>query len=364
MSHNRFGRYYTFTSFGESHGQAIGGVIDGCPAGLKLDLPMIQAALDARKPGKTYTSLRAEDDKIEFLSGLYEGQTTGAPLAFVIHNRDADRTAYQEAAKAYRPGHANYTYIKKYGVFDPYGGGRASARETAIRVVAGALAKQILAQQGIFLLAYLSQVGNIKIHSSPAVYDPTLQQLRDASPVFTIDTHLEQAMKAEIEAVQQEHDSVGGVVEVITSALPVGLGDPVYDKLEAWLGYAMLSIPGTKGFSLGLGFDGVAARGSAYHDPMGIRDGKETFMTNHAGGTLGGISNGMPLVFQVAFKPTSSIQKPIETLTLDGKPHTFSHPAHARHDPCIAIRGVIVVEAMTACVLVDAWLADRLTRMK
>ena len=363
MASNRFGRIFTFSSFGESHGKAIGGVIDGCPAGLKISHEEIQKDLNLRKPGKKFTSPRNESDEIEILSGIFDGQTTGAPIGFILKNSDQKKESYGEIQHLFRPGHANYTYLNKYGIFDPFGEGRASARETATRVVAGSIAKQILKNYGIEVIAFVSRIGKIE-SIVPHLEDISeLKILRNASSVYTLDPLAEKEMTSLMESLNQEGDSIGGVVQVMTTALPIGLGDPVYDKLEAWLAFAMLSIPGTKGFSIGKGFDGIETKGSSYHDQMEIKNLNIKFLSNKAGGTLGGISNGMPLCFQVAFKPTSSIKKPLATVTLKHENDTITHPATSRHDPCIAIRGTIVVEAMTHCVLLDALLANRLIKL-
>lgn len=363
MASNRFGRFYTFSSFGESHGKAIGGVIDGCPAGLKLSIDLIQNDLDLRKPGKKLTSPRKELDQVEILSGLIDGYTTGAPIGFIIKNEDQKKESYQTIQNLYRPGHANYTYLEKYGHFDPFGGGRASARETIVRVVAGSIAKQVLKKFAIETIAFVRQIGDIKSTQEAQGNISDLTALRNKSPIFSIDAHQEPLMIQCVEKVEQNGDSIGGVVEVMTSHLPVGLGDPIYDKLESWLAFGMLSIPGTKGFSMGLGFDGVAILGSQYHDQMQMHNGAIQFLSNQAGGTLGGISNGLPIRFQVAFKPTSSIKKPLSTVSIDLQDHLISQPISSRHDPCIAIRGAIVVEAMTNCVLLDCLLANRIVKL-
>jgi chorismate synthase len=278
----------------------------------------------------------------EILSGTFEGKTTGAPIALFIKNKDADSSSYEPIKELLRPGHANFTYLKKYGIFDYRGGGRASARETACRVAAGVIAKKILDRENISLLAYLKQVGPISI---------TTDQ-EPLGPLFCPDRAAEAEMITFLTKILEEGDSIGGIVELRTSPLPIGLGDPIYEKLEANLAKAMMSLPASKGFEIGSGFASVLMRGSEHND-LFTEQGIET---NHAGGVLGGISTGEPLVIRVAFKPTSSIKKPQETLTVQGKAALFTLPQGSRHDPCVAIRAVPVVEAMAALVLADALL--------
>lgn len=324
---NTFGTYFRVTTWGESHGPAIGAVIDGCPSGLPLTELDIQIELDRRKPGGAHKSPRQEDDKVRILSGIFEGKTTGTPISLFIENQDSDPRAYEPIKDLIRPGHANATYLAKYGLFDHRGGGRASARETATRVAAGAIAKKLLKHYAITLSAELVQAGG----SSDVI--------------------------AAIEAAQKEGDSIGGLIRLTTSDLPSGLGSPVFDKLEAEIGKAILSIPACKGIAFGAGFAACSMKGSSHNDLLD-RDGKYT--SNHAGGMLGGISTGMPIIFEAAFKPTSSIQKPQETLTTSGEQAFFQLPPGSRHDPCVALRAVPVVEAMTALVLIDALLQNRL----
>lgn len=360
MASNFFGQIFRITTFGESHGPAIGVVIDGCPAGLPLASVEIDEELSWRAPGKSpYTSPRQESDHVEILSGVFEGKTTGAPIALLIRNKDADPGQYATIKNLYRPGHANFTYLEKYGVFDDRGGGRASARETAARVAAGAVAKKLLAHFNVDCTAYLTQVGEI---SMPKLPYSDLRQKTRASPIFCPDEGVEHKMMEAIERVKQEGDSLGGVVSCIAH-LPIGLGDPVYQKLEANLAYAMLSLPATKGFEIGSGFAGASLRGSEHNDPFDLEEGRVRPATNRAGGTLGGISTGSPLLFCVAFKPTSSIKKAQQTVTLQGEKATFQLSEKTRHDPCVAIRAVPVVEAMTALVLADALLMNRCARV-
>ena len=327
MGGNSFGQIFRITTWGESHGKAIGVVIDGCPAGIESSEEEIRAELTKRAPGLSpLTSPRQEPDQAELLSGIFEGRTTGTPISILIPNRDADSSKYEPIKHLLRPGHANYTYLKKYGIFDYRGGGRASARETACRVAAGSVAKKFLQTYGIIPQAILKEVGG------ESEYVEILKQAKEAG------------------------DSLGGIVEVTVADLPAGLGEPVYDKIEALLAQAMLSLPASKGFEMGAGFRAARMYGSEHNDAF--IEGEKT-ETNHAGGTLGGITSGMPLVFRVAFKPTSSIVKTQKTITVEGKPASLELPEGSRHDPCVALRALPVVEAMTALVLADMVLLNR-----
>ena len=359
MASNSFGNIFRITTWGESHGKAIGVVIDGCPAGIPLCEDDINIFLARRAPGKgPYTSPRTEKDLGAIYSGVFEGVTTGAPISIIIHNKDADSSKYEGIKDLLRPGHANFTYLEKYGVFDYRGGGRASARETACRVAAAAVAKKVIQCQGIDVLAHLCAVGNISA-TPQQEYPQELEALRqrvDQSPLFVADPAAEQLMSAAIQDAKEKQDSLGGVVEFIATGLPVGLGDPVYEKIEANLAKAMLSIPASKGFEIGRGFEAASLHGSEHNDTFIQENGLTTTKTNHAGGTLGGITTGQPLQGRVAFKPTSSIMQPQETVDCTGKSETFLLPAGSRHDPCVAIRAVPVVEAMCCLVLVDALL--------
>jgi chorismate synthase len=363
MASNSFGKIFKITTWGESHGKAIGVVIDGCPAGLEIHEDEINAALALRAPGKnTYTSPRAESDRAEILSGVFKGKTTGAPICILIPNKDADSSKYEPIKDLLRPGHANYTYLEKYGVFDYRGGGRASARETACRVAAGAIAKKFLEYNEIPLMAYIKQIGTVEA----AIEGHSVEQMRTLtyeSPVFCPDVQATSAMTALIEKAKIEGDSVGGVIEFVALSVPVGLGDPVYEKLEANLAHAMMSLPATKGFEIGSGFQSVVMPGSDHNDLFTKESGKVLTQTNYAGGTLGGISTGMPIIGRVAFKPTSSIMKTQETLTTSGEQASFTLPAGSRHDPCVAIRAVPIVEAMVALVLADAILLNRCVKL-
>ena len=359
MASNSFGNLFRITTWGESHGKAIGVLIDGCPAGLPLDEAIIHTELKKRSPGKnSYTSPRKEEDTAEILSGVFEGVTTGAPIMIVIKNHDVDSSKYEPIKDQMRPGHANYTYLKKYGIFDWRGGGRSSARETASRVAAGAVAKQLLKHFGIDITAWVAQIGEVKTSVQPN--DLTaFKQKTASSPLFCPDENATHEMASAIEKVKKEGDSLGGVIQFFATGLPAGLGDPMYEKLEANLAKAMLSIPATKGFEIGEGFFAATMQGSEHNDPFTATQSGIATKTNHAGGTLGGISTGMPLTGRVAFKPTSSIMLPQETVDTEKKKTTFQLPEGSRHDPCVAIRAVPVVEAMAAIVLADAILMNR-----
>lgn len=355
MSSNSFGNIFRVTTWGESHGKGIGVVIDGCPAGLLITEEEINQELSKRAGGKTpYTTPRSEKDRAEIFSGVFEGKTTGAPISIIIFNHDVDSSKYEPIKDLMRPGHANFTYLKKYGIFDYRGGGRASARETACRVAAGAVAKKLLKTCDIGVQAYIYAIGADTI----TTFDP---KYLAESPIFCPDKIAEEQMIQAILQVKKEKDSLGGIVECKASNLPIGLGDPTYEKLEANLAKAMLSIPATKGFEIGEGFRAARLKGSEHNDGFTTdKEGRIIPVTNHAGGTLGGISTGLPLIFRVPFKPTSSIEKPQETVDTSGHARTFKLPPGSRQDPCVAIRAVPIVEAMTACVLVDALLANRL----
>lgn len=359
MASNSFGTIFKITTWGESHGKAIGVVIDGCPAGLEIDEEEINTALALRAPGRTpYTSPRSETDKGEILSGVFEGKTTGTPISILIRNKDADSSKYKSIKNLLRPGHANYTYLEKYGIFDYRGGGRSSARETACRVAAGALAKKFLHKYGIKIIAYIKQIGKIEAKIETDQIDK-IRDLTYQSSIFCPDADATEAMVASIENAKKEGDSLGGIVEFMAVSVPAGLGDPVYGKLQANLAQAMMSLPATKGFEIGSGFHSVIMLGSEHNDIFTKEKGMIQTRTNYAGGTLGGITTGMPLVGRVAFKPPSSIKKTQMTLTTSGEQATFQLPEGSRHDPCVAIRAVPIVEAMLALVLVDALLLNR-----
>lgn len=351
MASNYFGKQFRITTWGESHGKALGVVIDGCPAGIPITEEEINVELRKRRPGRNeWVTPRQEKDVAEIYSGVFEGKTTGAPISIIIFNQDADSTPYEAMSGLIRPGHAQYTYLKKYGIFDPRGGGRASARETVCRVAAGAVAKKWLALQEIRVVAFLKELGGVGMECDTW---EGLEEGRDASPIFCPDPVATAQMVKRLSAVKEKGDSVGGIVEMVILGLPPGLGDPIYAKLEACLAHAMLSIPATKGFEIGSGFGAAEMQGSSHNDPLT----EKGYLTNHAGGVLGGISTGMPLVVRVAFKPTSSIKLPQRTTTEEGKDGMWTMPETMRHDPCVAIRGVPVVEAMGALVIADAMLS-------
>lgn len=358
MASNSFGNIFRMTTWGESHGKAIGVVIDGCPAGLELHEREINSALALRAPGRNaYTSPRSEADEAEILSGIFEGKTTGAPISIIIPNRDIDSSKYEPIKHLLRPGHANFTYLKKYGNFDYRGGGRSSARETACRVAAGAVAKKYLAHFGIKVTAYIKQIGNIEARINVDDFE-LLRQLTYQSPIYCPDPNASIAMIEMIEKVKAQGDSLGGHIEFLAFAMPLGLGDPLYDKLEAKFANAMMSLPAVKGFEIGSGFRSASMQGSQHNDIFTNETGEVKTHTNYSGGILGGISTGMPIIGKVAFKPTSSIMKPMETLTTSGDKACFQLPEGSRHDPCVAIRAVPVVEAMAALVIADARLSN------
>ena len=350
MAGNTFGRLFRLTTFGESHGEAIGGVIDGCPPHVALDFEAIQRELDRRKPGQSaIVTQRKESDRVRFLSGLFEGRTTGTPIGFVIENEAQRSGDYDHIKEVYRPSHADYTYAQKYGIRDHRGGGRSSARETAARVVAGAIAKQLL--KGVRITAYTSAVGEIAL-ATP--YEQLDLSLVEANPVRCPDVEIAAQMEAYIKEVRKAGDTVGGVVSCVVQGVPIGLGEPVFDKLHAELGRAMLSINAVKGFEYGSGFAGARMRGSAHNDRFNA-DG--TTRTNYSGGVLGGISNGMDIYFNVAFKPVATLMQPQEALSTDGR--LVAMQGKGRHDPCVVPRAVSIVEAMTALVLVDFYLRNK-----
>ncbi len=363
MSSNSFGTLFKITTWGESHGKAIGVVIDGCPAGLEITEEEINAELAWRAPGKNaYTTPRGEPDHANLYSGVFEGKTTGTPISIVIFNKDADSSHYEAVKNQLRPGHATFTYLEKYGHFDYRGGGRASARETACRVAAGAVAKKLLAHFSIQVTAFLNSIADSEATLLASDF-LQLKTLTYASPVFCPDPEAAEVMMQKIEKAKIAGDSLGGVVGFLAEGLPAGLGSPIYEKLEANLAKAMMSLPASKGFEIGQGFQASRMMGSSHNDPFQKEKGNIETATNHAGGTLGGISTGMPLYGRVAFKPTSSIKKSQNSLTLGGEPTLFQLPEGARHDPCVAIRAVPVVEAMVALVLVDALLLNRSAKM-
>ena len=349
MSGNTFGKLFRFTGFGESHGPFIGGVIDGCPAGIELDLEAVQIELNRRKPGQSeITTQRKETDEVSFISGLFEGKTTGMPLAFLIENEDARSKDYSHLKDQYRPSHADFTWQQKFGHRDYRGGGRSSARETATRVVAGAVAKQILKKINISFVAYTLSIGNINAKNIPT--NPSIDQV-ESNLVRCPDKIAAGAMEELIKKVKKEGDTIGGVVECIIDHVPAGIGAPVFDKLEADLAKAMLNINASKGFEIGSGFKGTQMRGSEHNDSWQNIDGDYSTKTNYSGGIQGGVSNGMPIVFKVAFKPVATLLKDQESI--DSKGNKVIIKGKGRHDPCVVPRAVPIVEAMAALVVID-----------
>ncbi len=352
MAGNTTGKLFCLTTFGESHGEAIGGVIDGCPSGLKIDMDFIQNELEKRKPGQSFlTTKREETDKVEFLSGIFNGKTTGAPIGFIIKNIDKKTEDYEFLKDIYRPSHADYTYEKKYGVRDYRGGGRASARETAARVVGGAVAKIILKNSGINIIAYVSKIGDIELEKDYKILN--FEQI-EKSLVRCPDKETSEKMINLIKNIKDEGDSIGGIISCVVQGVPVGLGEPVFDKLQADLAKAMMSINAAKGFEYGAGFKSSGKKGSEHNDSFVIEDGEIITKTNNSGGIQGGISNGQDIYFNVAFKPTPTIKKEQQTIDKNGKKVIFS--GKGRHDVCIVPRAVPVVEAMTAIVIADHFL--------
>jgi chorismate synthase len=348
-----FGRIFRFTTFGESHGPGIGCVVDGCPSGLSLSVKDIQAELDKRRPGQSrLTTARKEPDHAELLSGVFEGRTTGAPIGVLIRNEDADSSKYAQLRDVIRPGHADFTWRLKYGWVDHRGGGRSSGRETACRVAAGAVAKKLLAEYGIAVAAYSKEIAGVEAASPETFGAKKIRELVDASPVKSPDKKAGKRMEDAILAAKEAQDSVGGIIEAVAFGVPPGLGEPVYGKLDADLAAAMLSIPAAKGVEFGAGFSAARMTGSESNDEFTVKDGKIVSKTNRCGGILGGISTGMPLVFRVAIKPTSSIAKKQKTVNLRTMKENVLE-IEGRHDPCIVLRAVPVVEAMASLVLAD-----------
>jgi chorismate synthase len=354
MSSN-YGTIFKISTFGESHGKAIGVIVDGCPAGITFDEAFIQNELDRRKPGQSrITTQRKEADGFEVMSGVFEGKTTGTPIAMLIFNEDQRSKDYSHIADRFRPSHADFTYAEKYGIRDYRGGGRSSARETAARVAAGALAKLVLKKIGVEIFAYVSQVGSMKLEKQYSELD--LSTIDD-NAVRCPDQEMAQQMFDYIDAVRKEGDSIGGIVTCVIKNTPVGLGEPVFDKLHAELGKAMLSINAVKGFEYGSGFEGVKLKGTAHNDAMYTDEaGKTRTKTNHAGGILGGISNGEDIYFNVAFKPVATVMHDQESVDTEGNSVLVS--GKGRHDPCVLPRAVPIVDAMAALVMVDFYLRN------
>jgi chorismate synthase len=349
MASNSFGNLFRFTTWGESHGEAIGCVIDGCPSLIPLSESDIQPFLDKRKPGQSkFTTQRREPDQVKILSGVFEGKTTGTPISLIIYNEDQKSKDYGDIKDKYRPSHADFTYDAKYGIRDYRGGGRSSARETAMRVAAGAIARKILAAQGVRITGYLVQVGDDRADKRD------LKQI-GKNPFWAPDAKAAERWAATLDKARKSGSSLGAVIEVVAEGVPVGLGDPIYNKLDAKLAEAMMSINAVKGVEIGDGFAAASLRGEENADRMRMKGKKVAFESNHAGGILGGISTGQPVVVRFAVKPTSSILTPVETVTKPGK--NTDIVTKGRHDPCVGIRAVPIGEAMMACVLADALLS-------
>jgi chorismate synthase len=347
LSGNTFGLLFTVTTFGESHGPALGGVVDGCPPGLELSEEDLQRDVERRRSGTSrYTSQRREPDRVRILSGLFEGRTTGTPIGLLVENTDQRSYDYEKIKDRFRPGHADYTYQQKYGFRDYRGGGRASARETVIRVAAGAVARKFLATQGIEIYGYLAQMGPVRL----ALAD---RSAIDGNPFFCADPARVPELEQLIDALRRDGDSIGARVNVVATGVPPGLGEPVFDRLDADIAHAMMGINAVKGVEVGAGFASVEQRGSEHRDELT----PEGFLSNQAGGTLGGISSGQDLLVSLAVKPTSSIVKPGRTIDLEGRAVEVS--TTGRHDPCVGFRAVPIAEAMLALVLMDHWLRHR-----
>jgi len=363
MSFNTYGKIFTITTYGESHGKAIGVVVDGCPAGIEISEEYIQKELDKRKPKGEISTGRMEEDKVEILSGIFNGRTTGTPICMIIYNKDVRSSDYEELKFKLRPGHSDFTYREKFGIFDYRGGGRSSARETACRVAGGAIAKKILEKFKIKILGYTIKVG--KINSGISYYKnfdinkiEEYERIINENDVKCIDAEKAELMKEEIIKAKNENDSIGGIIEILALNVPVGIGEPIYDKLSARLSYALMSIPGVKGIEIGRGFELAEMRGSEANDAFYIDKGKILTKTNNCGGILGGISNGMPIVLRIGIKPTSSISKEQDTVDIENFKET-KLSIKGRHDPCIVPRAVPVAEAMVAITLVDMIMENR-----
>ena len=353
---NTFGKIFRVTTFGESHGKAVGGVIDGFPAGIEIDEDFVQKELDRRRPGQSViTTPRDESDKIEFLSGIYEGKSTGTPIAFLIWNNNQHSSDYQKMKDVFRPSHADYVYAAKYGIRDHRGGGRSSARETIARVAGGAVAKLALRKLGITIQAYTSQAGNIVLEKSYSELDLSLAE---SNIIRCPDPETAEKMIELVKQVKTEGDTIGGIVSCVVKGTPVGLGEPVFGKLHAELAKAMLSINAAKGFDYGMGFAGISRKGSEVNDSFVSVDGSIRTGTNYSGGIQGGISNGEDIYFRVAFKPVPTILQ--EQQTVNDKKENVTLHVQGRHDPCVLPRAVPIVEAMAAMTLLDAYLLNKI----
>ena len=356
---NSFGHLFKITTFGESHGVALGVTIDGCPAGLEIDEDFIASELARRKPGQSkITTQRKEDDSFEILSGVFEGKSTGTPIGIIIRNKDQRSKDYSHIADKFRPSHADYTYHEKYGNRDYRGGGRSSARETAARVAAGAIAKMLLRQLGIEVYAYVSEVGEYK---TPDYWDMDLSKIED-NIVRCPDPETAEKMIDLIDSVRKDRDTIGGIITGVIKNVPVGLGEPVFDKLHAELGKAMLSINAVKGFEYGSGFEGTRMRGSEHNDSFYQEDGRVKTKSNYSGGIQGGISNGADIYFNVAFKPVATIMKDQDSVNEKGEEISVS--GKGRHDPCVVPRAVPIVDAMAALVIADFYLINQSVKIK
>jgi chorismate synthase len=359
VSGNTFGNLFRITTFGESHGEMIGVVIDGCPAGLEIDFDFIQKELDRRKPGQSsITTQRKESDTVKFVSGIFEGVTSGAPIAAIIPNEDAREKDYDNFKNTFRPSHADFTYQMKYGVRDHRGGGRSSARETAARVIAGAIAKLLLKKYGIIIQGYVSKVGEIILRKK--YHDLNLEDT-EKNIIRCPDEETAQRMIKLIKKIKKEGDTVGGIISCVIKNTPIGLGEPVFDKIHADLGKAMLSINAVHGFEYGSGFSGTDMKGSEHNDRFVKISDKISAETNFSGGIQGGISNGMDIYFNVAFKPVATIMKEQKSVNVQGEEITLN--AKGRHDPCVVPRAVPIVEAMAAIVLADHFLRNKTSKV-
>jgi len=355
MAGNSFGTIFKLTTFGESHGPALGGIIDGCPAGLSINFEAINIEMQRRKPGQSaIVTQRKEEDEVKFLSGIFEGKTTGTPIGFIIENTDQKSKDYNHIKDIYRPSHADYTYDKKYGIRDYRGGGRSSARETACRVVAGAIAKQLL--KDIKITAYVSSVGEMQLKKPYSELD--FSEI-EKNPVRCANSEMATKMEEYIKSIRKEGDTIGGTITCVIQNTPIGLGEPVFDKLHAELGKAMLSINAVKGFEYGSGFAGTTMKGSAHNDAFN-EDGSTK--SNYSGGIQGGISNGEDIYFKVAFKPVATLMQKQETI--DSKGNKAEAEGKGRHDPCVVPRAVPIVEAMAALVLADFYLLNKISKYR
>lgn len=356
---NKFGNIFTLTTFGESHGSAVGGVIDGMPAGIAFDAQLLQKEMARRRPGQSdITTSRNEADEVEILSGVFEGRTTGTPIGFEVRNNNQHSNDYENMRHLFRPSHADYTYTMKYGLRDHRGGGRSSARETLSRCVGGAFAKMALNELGIRVNAFTSQVGSICL---PGTYQDYDLSMSEANAVRCPDPETARLMEDLINDVKQAGDTIGGVITGVITGVPVGLGEPAFGKLHASLGAAMLSINACKGFEYGMGFEGVGRRGSEMNDRFVVNNGVVNTLSNHSGGIQGGISNGEDIYFRVAFKPVATLLQDIETISDELAPSTLH--TRGRHDPCVLPRAVPIVEAMAAMVILDHYLMHKSTRL-